>query len=236
MIDMQIKQFVKSSAIFLYRKAKHWHDIEQSAAHQLHPLLQHGRNLRHSIPSAESLNLNAPLRLGDDCVLRVSESATITTEDSFWFGDRCTVIIHDGGRLTLKGGGWCLDDAWIEVGANQEIVIGKNTTLQRRCELHGSVRVGNDCLFAPAVFVSSGGHTFDKSLTLTIREQDQLYSENKPVIVGDCCWIGIRAWVGPGVTVATRSVIGANSVVTKDTEDAGVYGGIPARKLRNINP
>jgi acetyltransferase-like isoleucine patch superfamily enzyme len=39
----------------------------------------------------------------------------------------------------------------------------------------------------------------------------------------------------PGVRVAKGSVIGANAVVTKDTEPYGVYGGVPAKKISSRN-
>ena len=36
-----------------------------------------------------------------------------------------------------------------------------------------------------------------------------------------------------GVTIAKGCVIGANAVVTKDTEPLGIYVGIPAKKIKN---
>jgi len=37
----------------------------------------------------------------------------------------------------------------------------------------------------------------------------------------------------PGITLGKGSVIGANAVVTKDTEDYAVYVGVPAKKIRS---
>ena len=36
-----------------------------------------------------------------------------------------------------------------------------------------------------------------------------------------------------GVTIAKGCVIGANAVVTKDTEPFGIYVGVPAKKIKN---
>ncbi len=35
----------------------------------------------------------------------------------------------------------------------------------------------------------------------------------------------------PGVTLAKGTVIGANAVVTKDTEEYAIFAGVPARKI-----
>ena len=41
-----------------------------------------------------------------------------------------------------------------------------------------------------------------------------------------------KVTITAGITVASGCVIGANAVVTKDTEINGVYVGIPAKKIK----
>lgn len=55
------------------------------------------------------------------------------------------------------------------------------------------------------------------------------------VSIGDYVWIGNRVTILPGVKIAKGCVISSGSVVTKDTEEFGIYAGIPAKKkaLRN---
>ena len=50
--------------------------------------------------------------------------------------------------------------------------------------------------------------------------------------VGSNCWIGYGACILRGVSVGDNSVIGTNSVVTKDVPANAVVGGIPARIIR----
>lgn len=38
----------------------------------------------------------------------------------------------------------------------------------------------------------------------------------------------------PGVTVKKGCIIGAGAVVTKDTDEFGVYAGVPARLIRKL--
>lgn len=56
----------------------------------------------------------------------------------------------------------------------------------------------------------------------------------KPIIVGDGCWIGANSLIMPGVTIGSGVVIAAGSVVTKDCEKDCLYGGIPARKIKEL--
>jgi len=54
----------------------------------------------------------------------------------------------------------------------------------------------------------------------------------KPVIFENFVVVGVNCSVMPGVILREGSVIGANSVVTKNTEPWTVYVGSPARPIR----
>jgi maltose O-acetyltransferase len=56
----------------------------------------------------------------------------------------------------------------------------------------------------------------------------------RPIHVGAGSWIGARALVLPGVTIAPGCVIGAGAVVTRNTERDGLYLGNPARRHRTL--
>jgi maltose O-acetyltransferase len=57
-----------------------------------------------------------------------------------------------------------------------------------------------------------------------------------PIAIGAGTWIGTRAIVLPGVTVGPGCVIGAGSVVTGDLDAHGEYVGVPARRIRDLDP
>jgi acetyltransferase-like isoleucine patch superfamily enzyme len=54
----------------------------------------------------------------------------------------------------------------------------------------------------------------------------------RDVVVGSNVWIGYGACILRGVRVGDNSVIGTNSVVTKDVPANAVVGGVPARVIR----
>jgi len=55
---------------------------------------------------------------------------------------------------------------------------------------------------------------------------------NKPVIFKRYATLGVNCSVLPGVTLGEGCIIGANSLVTKDTEPWMVYGGSPAKPIK----
>jgi acetyltransferase-like isoleucine patch superfamily enzyme len=57
-----------------------------------------------------------------------------------------------------------------------------------------------------------------------------------PIRIGDRCWIGARVTVVPGVTIGDDVVVGAGSVVTRDCAPGGLYAGVPARRVRDLQP
>ena len=60
------------------------------------------------------------------------------------------------------------------------------------------------------------------------------------VAIEDYVWIASRVTILPGVRIGEGAVVATGSVVTKDLEPYGMYGGIPAKKIgercKNQNP
>lgn len=54
------------------------------------------------------------------------------------------------------------------------------------------------------------------------------------VTIKDNAWIGANAVVLQGVTIGENSVIAAGAVVNKDVPDNCLYGGVPARLIKEI--
>ena len=91
------------------------------------------------------------------------------------------------------------------------------------------IYVGSYTMFGPNVTVATASHPISPEH----RKQD--YQYNKPVRIGENCWIGAGVIILPGVTIGDNTVIGAGSVVTKDIPANVVAVGNPCRVLREIN-
>ncbi len=50
----------------------------------------------------------------------------------------------------------------------------------------------------------------------------------KPVVIQDRAWVAARAFIGPGVEVGAKAVVGACAVAFKDIESGVVVAGNPA--------
>jgi maltose O-acetyltransferase len=56
----------------------------------------------------------------------------------------------------------------------------------------------------------------------------------KPIDIGSDVWVGGGAIILAGVTIGSRAVIGAGSVVTRDIPDDVFAAGNPCRVVREI--
>ena len=111
----------------------------------------------------------------------------------------------------------------------KNITIGNNSIINWSVLIDGrgsQVIIGNNVDIAPEVNIWTLQHDPD-SQTHVVKSAE--------VIIEDYCWIGNRAIILPGVKITEGTVIAAASVVTKSTEPYCLYGGIPAKKIRELN-
>ncbi|MFN3900081.1 MAG: acyltransferase [Alishewanella aestuarii] len=87
--------------------------------------------------------------------------------------------------------------------------------------------IGRGCYIAPNVGLITANHN--------IIDLD-LHTEGKGITLGDKCWIGMNSVILPGVILGERTIVAANSVVTKSFEQGNVIlAGSPARVIKVIN-
>jgi acetyltransferase-like isoleucine patch superfamily enzyme len=93
------------------------------------------------------------------------------------------------------------------------------------------VEIGAHCMFANGCFVTDADHRYDDPVTPV---PWQGFSSKGPTRVGDNVWCGANVVITSGVTVGERSVIGANSVVTRDLPARSIAVGAPARVIKAV--
>lgn len=106
-----------------------------------------------------------------------------------------------------------------------KLVIGDHCWIGQRCEIHNMepIVLENHVALGHDVFLTSGNHDH-KDSTLPYR--------NRPIRIRRGCWIGSRAFIGPGVTVGEHCVVNAGSVVVRDVPDWSIAAGNPATVVR----
>lgn len=138
------------------------------------------------------------------------------------------------GRLTVGEGTLLEPDVWLTAGDSGRIVIGAGVFLNRGVMIAatGLVEIGDHCMIANGAFITDGNHRFDdpeKPVTW------QGFTTKGPTRLADNVWIGANAVVTSGVTIGSRAVVGANSVVVADVEPGTIVAGSPARVIRRID-
>jgi len=132
-------------------------------------------------------------------------------------------------ELFGAGGGevWMQPPFFCDYGSN--IFLGKRVFFNFNCVVLDvcAVRIGDFTLFGPSVQIYTATHPLEAELRRT-REFA------KPIEIGSDVWVGGAAVICPGVTIGSRSIIGAGSVVTRNIP-AGVFAaGNPCRVIREL--
>lgn len=94
----------------------------------------------------------------------------------------------------------------------------------------GEVRIGDNVMIGPNVTIVTTGHPLRPDLRLQPATQFSF-----PVAIGRNAWIGANVTILPGVTIGENTVVGANSLVTRDIPANVVAYGSPCKVVREIN-
>ncbi|PIS09173.1 acyltransferase [Candidatus Beckwithbacteria bacterium CG10_big_fil_rev_8_21_14_0_10_34_10] len=107
----------------------------------------------------------------------------------------------------------------------KNISIGKDTIIGDHCFLDGrdSLKIGDHVAIASQVLIYNSQHDV---------HSDDFKPVEKPVEIGDYCFIGARVIILPGVKIGRGAVVGSGAVVTKDIPEMTVVGGVPAREIK----
>jgi acetyltransferase-like isoleucine patch superfamily enzyme len=124
--------------------------------------------------------------------------------------------------------------------AKHSIIIGNNFYIGKYSFIECDVIIGNNVIFANYVsLVGRYDHNYQQMGTptrLASQIRDKTYSWkglNQKIEIGDDVWIGTGSIILSGVKIGEGSIIAAGSVVTKDVDAYSIFGGNPAKKLRN---
>jgi sugar O-acyltransferase (sialic acid O-acetyltransferase NeuD family) len=84
--------------------------------------------------------------------------------------------------------------------------LGDGVTLRAGANVSHHVTIGDNCFIAANSCIGGG------------------------VRMGERCGVGLNATIREGITIAPRCFIAAGAVVTADTEENGIYVGVPAKR------
>jgi acetyltransferase-like isoleucine patch superfamily enzyme len=170
-------------------------------------------------PSA--LIVDSTIKVEAGARLIVCEGASIRNT-GFLVYDDALVIIGPNVRLT---------HARIHCYHSGAILVGEASTWESCAAIAAEqtlIAAGRDCMFSNDIVLrTSDGHgIFD----LSTRER-----LNAPanVLIGNHVWLGNGCRINKGTVVHAGSVVAQRAVVSGEVDARSIYGGIPARKLRD---
>jgi len=110
----------------------------------------------------------------------------------------------------------------------RNISVGENCSFGHYNKIwaFAPITIGDYVQTALNVTIVSGGHNPSNYEPL----------KNQQVIIEGENWIGANVTIIGGVTIGRGSIIAAGAVVTNDVEPYSIYGGVPAKKIKDRLP
>jgi acetyltransferase-like isoleucine patch superfamily enzyme len=150
---------------------------------------------------------DGPVFFGRNLQLQIAKGTTVKFGRFSWIGDGTKIRCHEG---------------VVEIGP--KTVCGQEVTISA----YKRVRIGEQCVIADRAMCIDFDHGVVE-VERPIRVQG-IYK--RECVIGSNVWIGYGACFLRGVRVGDNSIIGTNSVVTRDVPANAVVGGVPAKVIR----
>jgi acetyltransferase-like isoleucine patch superfamily enzyme len=117
-----------------------------------------------------------------------------------------------------------------------QIKIGNNSCIGEFCHITAinKIIIGRNVLTGRRLTITdnSHGNYSEGIIDIDIAPIKRPLFSKGPVIIEDNVWIGDKVSILPDVRIGCGSIIGANSVVTKDVPANCIAGGNPARVIK----
>jgi len=139
--------------------------------------------------------------------------------------------------LELTGSGRLIIDEGVEIrslyahiGKDATVIISKGAFIGKDVKIicYGNIFIGEESLISPNVIILDNDHTLSdnniKSSGLSIED----------TTIEQYCWVGAGSIVCKGARLSKGSVLGAMSLLNKQTDSDSLYFGQPAIKKRDI--
>lgn len=122
--------------------------------------------------------------------------------------------------------------AWIHPTADvrPDLIAGPYSFISFDCLIMRDVEIGRYSMLAPGVAIIGVDHRYDLPGT-------PMFFSPRPAaartIIEDDVWVGFGAVIIQGVRIGRGAIIAASSVVTRDVPPYEIWGGVPARKIKD---
>lgn len=143
----------------------------------------------------------------------------------------CQIVCVKGGHLTILQSHISAGTS-IVASAKSHLSI-YNSFIGRNCVITAKEKIviNENCLIAEMVVIRDQDHNI---LMDTERSRHEDFNIS-PIEIKENVWIASKATVLKGVTIGQYAVVAASAVVTKSIPSYEVWGGLPAKFLKEIH-
>lgn len=122
----------------------------------------------------------------------------------------------------------CAGPCYIKCTEDAQCKIGKKVFANHNCSITcvEEITIGDYCNIANNVVIVDHDHRIGE-----YGVEEGL--DSTPVHIGNNVWIGANAVILRGVSIGDGAVIAAGAVVNHDVPAYEIWGGVPARKMKN---
>lgn len=131
------------------------------------------------------------------------------------------LLKHCGNKVFILSGTKIIGPNNVNLGDNTW--IGHNSFIMAGAD----VIIGDWCQIANNTIITTTNHLINGSYYFG-------NVETKEIVIGNNVWIGSNSIILPGVTIGDNSVIAAGAVVNKAVPKNKIYGGVPAKELKDL--
>jgi acetyltransferase-like isoleucine patch superfamily enzyme len=137
----------------------------------------------------------------------------------------CKFVVKSIAGLGLR----CKLLRWCGYTIGEKVYIGQDLIIIDEPADWGMVTIGDRAAISARVtlIVHSNPHS--------ARINPYVPTKHASIVIGKDAWLGTGVVVMPGVTIGEGSVVGANSVVTRDVPPYTIVAGAPARFIREVS-
>lgn len=146
--------------------------------------------------------------LANDSIIEIGDGCAFNSNGYYnhiGLNHRCIITTMRQGAKIIIGAGTGISSSTIT--SWKSVYIGNN------------VRIGANCV------IMDGDFHLD----------DPRVSDARPIIIESGVWLGANVVVLKGITIGKNTVIGMNSIVTKDIPENCIAAGNPCKVIRFIN-
>ncbi len=159
----------------------------------------------------------------------MDKSCKIIIGDNVFFRKDVEIRAHKSSKITV-GNNVRIDRGVRFLVTNNSIIdIKEGARIGLYSVFNGgdSITVGRNALISGFVYLQTSMHEHKKTESI----QAQGFS-HAPIVLEEDSWLGAHVVVLPGCNIGKGSIVGSNAVVTQSIEMNKIYGGIPAKLLK----